>query len=83
MSNLGQISNRNQEQNNAHVKEATSKVIPLFPRNDGNSRYKLYQTDPKLILTVIMIFDIPLCNSKGTLPFFFKKAMFAKMLEHF
>ena len=30
-----------------------------------------------------MIFDIPLCNSKGTLPFFFKKAMFAKMLEHF
>ena len=34
----------------------TSKVISLFPRNDGNSRYnKLYLTDPKLILTVIKI----------------------------
>lgn len=65
------------------MKEATSKVIPLFPRNDGNSRYnKLYQSDPKLILTVIIIFDIPLCNSKGTLPFFSKR-LFAKMLEHF
>ena len=66
------------------TKEATSKAISLFPRNDENSRYnKLYQTDPKLILTVIMIFDIPLCNSKMTLLFFFKKVMFAKMLEHF
>ena len=38
------------------TKEVTSKVISLFPRNDGNSRYnKLYQTDPKLILTVIKI----------------------------
>ena len=54
-------------------KVATSKVISLLARNNGNylSWSEIY------LVTVIMIFGKPLCNSKGTLHlfFFFSKSL--------
>jgi len=57
------------------AKVATTKVISLLARTEGNYSYTTSFTKliRDLILTVIVIFDIPLCNSKGTLHFFIQK----------
>ena len=54
------------------------KVISLFARKNDNDSYKIYQTNTEIYFpAVMMIFDIPLCNSKGALPlyYFFKNRL--------